>query len=104
MGREVHHPKGGSDFLLSAIVRNGQDIALQGPDARADMLPAGEAMTVMLHCLRHDPPASAADICRGDTCVTVTPQQMQELTARIGAALGVPGAAVSANPPTGRTP
>ena len=98
-GRSIQRAKGGSDVLLSAVMRNGPDIPLQGPDARADMVKLGDAMTVMLHRLRHDPPASTAESCREGTCVTLTPQQIQELTARIGSVLGAFG-----NPPAERTP
>ena len=103
-GRSVHHAKGGSDILLSAVMRNGPDIPLQGPDARADMVELGDAMTVMLHRLRHDPPASAAEGCRDEGCVALTTQQMQVLTARIGSVLGAPDAAASATPPAERLP
>ena len=97
-GRSIQRAKGGSDVLLSAVMRNGTAIPLQGPDARADMVKLGDAMTVMLHRLRHDPPASAAESCREGICLTPTPQQMQELTARIGSVLGAADI-----PPTERT-
>ena len=47
-----HHAKGGDDFLLSAFTRAGKEIALQGPDDRADMIDAAAPLNAMLRRLR----------------------------------------------------
>ncbi len=47
-GRTLHHPKGGDQFTLSAILRDGCEIALQGTAARPDVVDAAEPLGVLL--------------------------------------------------------
>ncbi len=47
-GRILHHPRGGDDFTLSAVLRDGRAIALQGADARPDIVDAAEPLSALL--------------------------------------------------------
>lgn len=51
-GRVLHHPRGGDDFTLSAVLRDRRAIALQGADARPDIVDAAEPLSALLVQMR----------------------------------------------------